>query len=264
MTTETKTLTAAVAKALGTLREFARTAGEAARKSDSAAKALVRAAIQSGTDETSRFEGFKAATEALYNEIRANSHGLARSVGAVRNDAGDAYVIPNSIKAQVSQVLRALRFGVDLGTEKEPIGITAMRKAAAEKAEAAAEAERAKNPPAPLTGDDLIRDRVSNALKDAADAVKGLEGPALALAARAVADMAIRLQTIRTGHKPDVTTVPKEGEAASAVASEAATEAKTASPPADAVNPQTGKVAKVTVKGSKPAKKAARRIAKSA
>lgn len=264
--TNSNVLSAAISAALAELRTFVKETGQATRIGNSAAKHLISAAIKSGTTVPERVAGFKAATDVMYAEIRSNTNGLARSAGAVKADTGDSYVIPGTIRSQVSQVARALKFGVDLGTEAEPIGAGEMRKRTDAAVEAAAAAEAAKNPPKELTGDDLIRQRVSNALKDASETIGALSGAELAKAAGFVAQMAVRLMNLKKG-QPDAGEAAKgatdseeaEGAAAEAVATPTPTPTPEPTPATDAVNPS-GKTARVTVKG----KKAARRIARAA
>jgi hypothetical protein len=158
-------------EALAMLRDFAKQTQAAALLGLKASGLLVQAAIKSG-------EHFADTVEALYGEIRVDANGLAKAVGAERNKAQTAYVVPNSIMAQVSQVLRAVKFGVDLGTADKPKGLGEIRtatKAAAEKEEEAKTAQAV----ALLTGDDAVKMALMKALTEAASAIKAASGPTL-------------------------------------------------------------------------------------
>lgn len=159
------------ASALMELRQFAKASAAAATAAVKASAILVRAAIHSG-------ERFSDTVEAFYAEIRKDIGGLATAIGAERNKAGDSFVIPGSLMAQVSQVLRAVKFGVDLGTESEPKGLGEIRtatKTAVEASEAAATVAAV----ALLTGDDAIKVTLFKALDDAKASIKAADGTTL-------------------------------------------------------------------------------------
>jgi hypothetical protein len=69
----------------------------------------MKAAIMGGRDD------FNKAVDKLYEEIRTNANGLAEACNAEKSEDGSAFVIPGNVRTQVSQVQRALKFGVDLG-----------------------------------------------------------------------------------------------------------------------------------------------------
>jgi hypothetical protein len=222
------------------LRAYVREAGAAMRAAGSATKRLIRAAIMSP-------EHFNEAVDALYEEIRQNKGGLAKACDAEKRDDGDGYVIPGSLRAQVSQVQRAIRYKVPLGTAAKPVSPTEMRKATVEAAEKAKAAE----PPKVLTGDDAIRARISNALSDALGLVKTLDGDKLAKAQRLTADFCIRLITVSKGS--DAETVKAQAEKLEKSAPAGATDAQKI---ADAANvPE--KTPRVTVRRRKAKEEAA-------
>lgn len=157
-----------IAQALVELRAFALDTAEAVRKAGRASAHLVLAAIRGA-------EHFADTVEAFYGEIRTNERGLAKKIGAELSKDGDAFVVPGSIRAQVSQVLRAVKLGVDLGTADKPRSITDIRKESTEKAEEAT-ATAAK---ASMSPEDTLRHALIEALADAIKAVKGAEGATL-------------------------------------------------------------------------------------
>jgi hypothetical protein len=170
------------------LRDFAKKSHAAQVAGVKASKILVLAAIK-GRDT------FENDVKAFYAEIRADVNGLAVAIGAERNKSGEAYTIPASIQAQVSQVLRAIKAGVDLGTESEPKGLGDIRNATSEAIEASEKAAAAQ---VPLTGDAAIRQPVLKALADAEAAVKAATGETLTALAAAVAHMAAEMLPILT------------------------------------------------------------------
>lgn len=172
METKSKVDGTLLSKVLVELRAFARGAAQAIKAAASASTHLVQAAIAGGN-------AFDSAVEAFYGEVRANTGGIAKAIGAERNKEDSAYVIPGSLRAQVSQVQRALKYGVDLGTAQKPRTITDIRKDTQKAAEAAEAAEAAKNAP-PLTASDILRNALLAALADAQTAIKGSDGDTLA------------------------------------------------------------------------------------
>jgi len=218
MTTEN---TVIVSASLIELRAFGAGSFDASRKASKASEHLVLAAIL-GADH------FEDTVKAFYAEIRANERGLAKKVGAESAKDGDGYTVPGSIRAQVSQVLRAVRFGVDLGTADAPRGITDIRKDTGEAAEAA---EAAKTPKE-LTADDALRMALVDGLSDAIKAVKGAEGTVLE---------SIKIATLEYVGK--VLAIQSKAEAAKAM-DKAETEAK-AAPTAGGMLPN-GKAARRT------------------
>jgi hypothetical protein len=197
-------------KLMTELRAFVKEAGLAARQAGSAAKHLMKAAIMGGRDD------FNKAVDKLYEEIRTNANGLAEACNAEKSEDGAAFVIPGNVRTQVSQVQRALKFGVDLGTVSAPIGVKAMR----DETVKAAEAAKAANPPKPLTGDDAVRANIRAALDQLWEQIKTLEGDKLSRVHRATADYITRARTIIV-----------EAEAAAAAAAFAPVE-KALTPPA--------------------------------
>lgn len=165
--------------ALVDLRRFALATAAAVKAAEAASTILVRAAIHSAAK-------FSETVEAFYTEIRKNVDGLAVAIGAEQNKAKDGYTIPASIQAQVSQVLRGQKFGVDMGTEANPKGLGEIRTATAKAAEAE-QAEASKAALLLLTGDDAIRVKLLAGLEEVSASIKSLEGPALAEVATATA-----------------------------------------------------------------------------
>jgi hypothetical protein len=185
-------------KVLAEFRTFVKESGAAARSAGSAARHLILAAILGGAD------GFEKAVNTVYEEIRTNKDGMAKAANAEKSEDGKSYVIPPTIRTQVAQVQRALRFKVRLGSVASPITPTDMRKKTVEKAEAAKKAAPAKV----LTGDDAIRASIVNALSDFSDKVKSAEGERLARLQRMTADFCVRALTILT-EKPQAATQPQ-------------------------------------------------------
>lgn len=199
--------------ALVELRQFAKASAAAAQQVVKASSILVRAAIHSG-------ERLTDTVEAFYAEIRKDIGGLATEIGAERNKAGDAFVVPNSIMAQVSQVLRAVKLGVDLGTESEPRGLGEIRtatKAAAEAAEEAATVAAV----ALLTGDDAVKVTLYKALDDAKSAVKAASGPTLEAMRTATVNYCAEMVAILDKAKADKAAASEPATSADAIATAA-------------------------------------------
>lgn len=214
MTEQTKTVTVDVG-ALAMLRDFAKKTHAAQVAGLKASNILIRAAIKSAAH-------FEDTAKAFYAEIRADVNGLATAIGAERNKSGDGFVVPNTIMAQVSQVLRAIKNGVNLGTDSDPISPTEMRKQTAEKIEAASKAAVAA---VPLTGDAAIRAPVLKALADMEAAIKAATGETLnALVAIVVVMAADATKVLRDAEQAKADAAKPEGkaEAIAQVAAEAA------------------------------------------
>lgn len=195
------------------LRKFANETAQAVKVAASASSHLLRAAIKSRVQ-------FAATVEAFYGEIRADKGGIAVRLNAERNEKGDGYTVPSSIRAQVSQVLRAVKLGVELGTEEQPRSITDIRKDAQKAAETAAAAAA---PAAPLTGEDAIRKTIADALADAAHQIIGTSGPTLEKLMQLTAEFSASVLSVLAEAKADDATAAKdEPEAAPATMPEAA------------------------------------------
>jgi hypothetical protein len=189
------------------MRTFARETASAVKLGQSAGRHLLKAAIKSTIQ-------FPATVEAFYEEIRTDKNGLAVMVGAERNKKGDGYTVPNAIRAQVSQVLRAVNLGVDLGTEENPRSITDIRKDSS----TAAEAAEAAKPVKVLTGSDAIRKTIADALSDAAAQIVATDGPTLDRLLELTAEFSAKVLAVLTEAKASE---PK-AEAAAAAMPEAA------------------------------------------
>lgn len=134
---------AKLSAAMSHLIAFCASFGKARTEQGAASRELVLAAI-SGRDS------FAEAVEALYERIRGNVEGLAETVGATPAKDAGRFTVPGSLMAQVSQVSRAVKFGVKLGTAAKPRGIGEIRKDTAKAAKDAADKEAAKEEKAAL------------------------------------------------------------------------------------------------------------------
>lgn len=151
------------------LRKFALGIADASKRATAASGHLIRAAII-GKDH------FAETVETFYKEVRANVGGIAVKLGAEQSTKEPGtYVVPGNIRTPVSQILRSIKLGVDLGTEEAQKSAGDIRKAT----ELAAEQAKLNTPPPVLTGDDAIKATLLKALADAASVIKAAEGATL-------------------------------------------------------------------------------------
>lgn len=181
---------------LAKLHAFATTQHKADETARTAFRSLVAAAITAKTEEV-----FSVHVTEFYREIRENVEGFAVSIGAEKGENG--YTVPGSIMAQVSQVKRALKLGVDLGTEKAPKGPGEIRKATAEAAKKAQPSDAADAADAgtlsltPAQQEDLrLRTAALDALRDAEKALKKAEGDTLRQMVEAVVEFSASMLAI--------------------------------------------------------------------
>jgi hypothetical protein len=175
---------------LSKLHAFATAQHKADETARTAFRSLVAAAIVAKTEDV-----FSQHVTEFYREIRENVDGFAESIGAEKGENG--FTVPGSIMAQVSQVKRALKLGVDLGTEKAPKGPGEVRKATSEAAKKAQPTDAADAADAgtlsltPAQQEDLrIRTAALDALRDAEKAIKNAEGNTLRAMVEAVTEFA--------------------------------------------------------------------------